>query len=489
MSNLSKYMVNDIYKAIDQKFIDRYNEYLGKEKSFKDFYNDVLEDYLSQDLSRDEVREMKNHAKRHLNRTKKRWYENVKNEKESPPDDPSKYKYILKQVEEYKSLYKYNIDVINIDDFDKFMQEQLLKVRNWAFDENLLLTDFQYLCNLYTSSIERAFINDLKYLIINIVMNKYDGIINRVISERPEFVANNPIFGERDKLINNGEICVTNDIRTLINEYEVEDDYIIRTVINENDINQIPKELNLKLSNFQSLDEKDSMLFDYINAHRDKSFIKTRKVTIELGNTAKYLYGSNGKKHRELTEKRALRLHSCSISGIIKKEGKVKDTYFKVNLFDSAIIKTDDENSKRYIEFIYTNTLYNQIIDSKTVKIYKDQIQNFSNSLSFVIIYPLQKDRIECYTDKTDYTKEYDYKYFRRKFRFKSKSKEQNMTIISNSLKELKTNKVIVKDYKKIGDSKFEIEFYPLSEVEIHDFIDNSKVKKIEKAAEESLGS
>jgi len=168
---------------------------------------------------------------------------------------------------------------------------------------------------------------------------------------------------------------------------------------------------------------------------------------------------------------------SYQISGILKKDN-AKDTKFILTFFQSAIVKTDETTGKRIGVIVFSDLLHQQYINKKTVGVYDSQIKSFDIPLSKILIFCLQKERLDFYTEKKPRKGTYSYNWFRYKVRFKAK-KEENMRLLAESLQEFKDKKIIIEDFKRIRDS-FEIEFLPLSPYEELDFFDKNSALQIE---------
>ncbi|WP_459195646.1 hypothetical protein [Wukongibacter baidiensis] len=468
MDKISKYLIKEIRISIDQNYINRYEESFG-DNLFDKLFEEIINDLLSPSLSTDDIREMKNYYVKTLRRTKDRWFTNVK--KELKPDYSKSYKYILKQLQDYHEQYlKYKDDKFLITDKDLFTQTKLDAIKNWSKKDEFLISDFIYLNNLNKTSILKAYKNDLKYQIIMHIVNKYDCNIHSIITEKPKSIINKPIFGQRSKGTKNGVIVDNGNDRQLINEYNT-GDLTVRTIISENFIKGIDKEsdkYNMKLENWQTLDDKDSKLYNFINSRRSKLFLTTKMVIVEIEDIARFLYGSRGTKQKKLAEKRVIKLGGTRLEGEISYDHKENDV-FTAGFFQKAIVTTDPYSNKRVAIFHYPEDEYKQFINKQTVKIYSDKINNFENPLSNELIFTLQQERIKCYEENKSYKIIRPYESFLYQFRFPSQNKRENLKFIEDSLDELKG--VIIKNYDRINKSDFEIELIELTEYEIHDFI------------------
>lgn len=100
---------------------------------------------------------------------------------------------------------------------------------------------------------------------------------------------------------------------------------------------------------------------------------------------------------------------------------------------------------------------------------YTDVINNLKLESSRILIFRLQKERINCYTEnKTTFNT--DLNYFKRALYLTNKRKDRNIKVIEKALDEIVEHKVTLKSYKRRGDM-FELEFYPITEREKRDLL------------------
>ncbi|MCG8541870.1 MAG: hypothetical protein MJA82_18305 [Clostridia bacterium] len=475
MDKISKYLIRDIKESIDINFMSKYEESF-EGKSFSNFYVDMINELLTPTLSTADIKEMKNHYVKTLRRTKRRWFDYVK--KELSPNYKKQYRFILKQIMDYKQQYiKYKDNSFIIHDIDKFKDEKLIEIEKWAVDDSFLITDFLYLNNYNESNIVKAFKNDLKYLIVMIIFDKYDSNIHSVITERPNSMINKPLFGQRERGKTRGKIIEIDDDRELVSEYTVGNNFQLQTVVSEKEIKKITESKhNIKLENWHNTDEKDSELYDYISMKRGKLFLTQKVVIVEISDICKKLYGQALTKQKILTEKRVLKLGGSRLIGDIEYPDipDMENDRFVFHYFQYTKITTDQQTGKRIAIFKYTDSVYDEFLNKQTVKIYSDHMKNFELPFSREILFALQQLRINCYKKDQSYLISLPYDFFLFQFRFSSQNVKDTLKLIEKSLQELKDKGIVVKDFKKSNKSDFEIKLFELTDFEIHDFIDNN---------------
>lgn len=484
MSKISRYLINQISTSINNKLIERCYEYIIKNKEkdtnaslFEDFLIDFINDKFPENCREEDVQKVRSSVYRNCERTKQRWYKSIKDEVKDRKKN--KKSAILSEIQLWNNFYNtYGEErfkaTFNVESVDGMIEKRLKEIEDWKNNKESYVTDFQYLKGIKEDKIVKALELDLLYTISTIILRDYNGEINNSFVDRADALVDNPIFADGKGILKlENWLEPENGEEKAYNDYIVDDEYILRTIISNKINNKIFTRTNFVL------DEKDSAIINYAVSNIGEQFFKDKIVELEIGELVDYLYSTRGSLNYEEVENRIVKIGSYQVSGILKKEGNIKDTKFIFSFFPSAYVKTDESTGKRIAVITFSDLLFQQYINKQTTMVYENQIKSFSIALSKILIFCLQKERLNCYTKERPYKDTYSYIWFRHKVRFRNK-KEENMKLITESLEEFRSKGILVKDFSRIRDS-FEIEFIPLTYYEKYDFIENNHHYELQK--------
>ncbi|MDF2879469.1 MAG: hypothetical protein K0R54_26 [Clostridiaceae bacterium] len=491
MLALPRVVVNSISNNIDERLKKRCFEYIINEKLynvnkdiiFEEFIIDFMNDNFQDNFKYEDYSSLKDSTYRANKKTKKRWLSYVKEEvnnidyKNLPSETADNFVNvsggtIVDEIKLWNNFIKlYGIekfmDTFKASSIEEALSYKFKELEEWSTNPECYISDFIYLNSKTKNRIETAIKSDILLLIVKIIIRDYDGQISNAVIDRADALVDNPIFADGKVLLPIGDWLETQDVEEVAySDYIVDDEFILRTIMS----NKLNKNLFAK-QNF-ALDEKDSAIINYAVTKIDELFYKEKTVEVEIGELVEHIYSSRGGLNYDEVENRILKIGSYQVSGILKKDGNIKDTLFLLNFFQSASVKTDETTGKRIAVIVFSDLLHQQYIKKKTVRVYSNKMKSLSIPLSTLLIYCLQKERINCYTKKKPYSGLFSYKWFRYKVRFREK-KEENMKLLAESLNEFKNKRIIIQDFRRVRDS-FEIEFLPLSSYEIEDYFDNN---------------
>ncbi|MEH7590242.1 hypothetical protein V7247_26215, partial [Priestia megaterium] len=321
-----------------------------------------------------------------------------------------------------------------------------------------------YLDSKMNYQIEKAFHTDFTFLIAEIILEKYNGNLSNWIDKRLNSWVEAPIFSnESHSLKTNMEVKTNSQEVVLYNDYKVDEEYFIRTIIPVNDNQTVLSKRNMVL------DPKDSQIIQFALSQRDEMFYKEKTVTLDLADIVKEIYNSKGVKNYEAVEARIMKIARYHVEGVAKKKNS-RDTKFAINFFQKAVIETDEVTGRRYATIVFSDDTHQGFLNQQFVQIYSDVIKKFKdNSLSSLLLYAFQKERLDCYLQEKSYTHFYPYQYFASKVRFRSKKIDVNLKLINESLAEFVSNQVLIQNYQQKLQG-FEISFIPLQNYEIQDY-------------------
>lgn len=444
------------------------------DEEFKKVLSNILVPYF--DRTEEEHKAILVKANKELLRYKKRWYTYVLKEY---TENDSKRKTILYDVEFAEKL----LETLGQEQFEKVYQcktieevklKLLKNIELWSIDKNTYLSSFKYLKYKTKKQIETALEIDFNKSITSIVLKDFDGNLKNFVLSSPDVLNNIPIFTPDGHKINYS--LLDNNEEELYNDYLVDSDYIIRTIMkrNKNDNNS-----SIKVEYNKSLDDVDKFIINYMGStKKTERFLEDKVVEIEIGELVNKIYKSDGAWNYQDIESRIKNIARCQISGLLKKEGTVKDTIFVINFFQEAFIRTDAITNRRIAEVKFSDSLFQEFINSNTIRNYLPQIKELKNSLSNILIASFQKERLQCYIKDIGYQRKYSYSFFKSKVRFKSKKELINMNQINECIQEYVDKKMIIKEFKYNNnddkDISFDVIYYPPDEYEIKNFINDT---------------
>jgi hypothetical protein len=487
MIDISPYMIDQITKAIDTKISERLIKYLYLEKSpniseevwLNDYVLVILESNIGDgDISEERIklRGMKDNAFRKRQQGKKYWLQSfhediLKNSDNSLDYEMTFLERNLEQLSDRNRDFKketYLFDYYGIRSLEEYRTQRIKEIEDWAVNKTSNLTDYTYLKDKPFSSIKKAFENDMTYVIAQIIYNNYDGSLKNSITIQPHVLVEHPIFGNSSMTLKtNFEKDTETEQSFLYSDYVV-DDYLLQTVIPL-------REGDTLVRKDKALDEGDNTMVNLILNKRDEEFYTNRTIRVDLGELANSVYSTRGGKSHELIEKRLDKISTYKFRAVIKKstrERKEKDDWINFSIFDRVHVQTED--GKRIAVIFVADTLYQQILNMQTVQIYSDLIKKLENPMSRLLIFALQKERLDRHIQGLPFTDIYKYLYFSQKVRFKGKKMDVNMELIELALDEFRSHNILIEDFQRSHNS-FRITFTPLSNFELHDFFDKEK--------------
>lgn len=416
-----------------------------------------------------------------IQKQKKRWLEYVKKELE---DSQGKnrcnkdYKYIMREVEYTKLLKEMRSDNLKLQDIDELIQRRLQQIEDWASDKNSLMVDFPYLKNLTPKQILNAFVYDLKHIIYNTLLDNYAGNPKAYIVSHPNILLEmGALFGvsSRVPITVNQRINSDNE-NEFYYQYKSGDKTIV-SIVTQNKDGQTVKPIFL-----HNLDQDDMVLLLATLAFRKANFIKNKMIRVYFKDMAKYLNKTVCGKTYNFIKERYEKLFNRKFEIQYIKGGRKVE--YKIRFFQYMKFDIDDKYYDRsYVDVQVSDFIAEQLIDMQTTNMYRNQLMSFTNPVAKLIMFPLQRHRLDCYIHNQDYRKTYSYDYFASNILFPPKnSKKQNIKMLIEAFEEFKKQNIIIHSVE-YNDKKetFDVRFIPLSNIEIQDFIyNNDKIEKIE---------
>jgi len=250
------------------------------------------------------------------------------------------------------------------------------------------------------------------------------------------------------------------------NEHSSDDKTIVSIIVNNKNI----KAVNPVLTH--NFDHDDMLLFLFTLNFCKPDFIKTQRIRVYFNDVAKFINKPVNNCLYNYIEERFDKLYNKQFEISYKEEGK--NITHMINLFQYMKFVVN----KKYIDRSYVNMqisdfIMQQLLDIQTKNMYQKEIMSFTNPISKLMMFMLERDRIECYKYNEEYRKVYSYNYFSSRIDFPlENSKEENIRLLIDAFEEIKKQNIIVDTVEYYSDKEvFVVRFAPFSKTEIEDLI------------------
>lgn len=425
--------------------------------SFDDFLNDIIIEIENEVSTLTEITKEDVQKKyQRIHRTKYRWYNKELEEGSEFMKDIDAAKRLYKNLLLGGELDKFKLLYGNVECYEDIESVMKKEFKSWLSNE-FVLTDFKYLNTKGKHQIKKAFYNDAMYICFNLLNDKYphgdEGDITSSITEYPYTMTVIPIDQtNRVKLDTSTKITKANR-DYFVNKYIIDDDSIMQSLLDVEALQKMVMASTLKV-----LGERDVNIFFSVLSKRKSDFFATRTIEVDIGSIVKDVYKSRNETNY-LRVKDSLYKMAFLSTGIVNRslDG------FTFRLLENVKIKGN-------IAYVIVSTdVVNDFLEDRTIKMYTDVINNLQLESSRILIFRLQKERINCYTENRNIFNT-DLNYFKRALFLTNKRKDRNIKIIEKALDEIVEHKVTLKSYRRKGDM-FELEFYPITEKEKRDLL------------------
>lgn len=369
-------------------------------KDSENFINYLGENSQQQDRDCDRIiRDLITYNNKTIQKQKKRWFQYVKNELAGKSGKA--YKYIMKEVEYTKLLKDMGTDNLRIEDTNELIKRRLKQIEDWTLDKNSLMIEFPYLKNLTPKQILNAFTYDLKNIIYHKLLTNYAGDPNTYIIPHPNILLEmGALFGVSTRV----PIAVSQRINrdTKENEFYYEYDSGDKTIVSIVAKNKDGRAINPVF--MHNLDQDDMILFLSTLAFRKADFFKNKIIRVYFRDMAQYLNKPiNGTSYNFIKER---------YEKLFNREFEVKYTegdrniVHKIRFFQYMKFDVNNKYSDRsYVDVQVSDFIAQQLIDMQTTNMYRNQLMSFTNPVSKLIMFPLQRHRLDCYIYNRDYRK------------------------------------------------------------------------------------
>ncbi|NDI36610.1 hypothetical protein [Chengkuizengella sediminis] len=430
--------------------------------SFDTYIQDTMNNIFFNNDDVVDLLEIKTNYHRRRQMTKKNWFKQLIKEVDGNNYTPihEEREVLLKFLERKSADDRLKGALKNIKVPQEFITSRLMEIEEWAKERNERLTDFPYLEKKQKYQIEKAFENDFVCIICDFLKNSP----KNWITHRFKDLIENPVFADGKAKLKGNILFDEEQQSTIVyDDYKLSDNRVVRSLVAVNDDEEV------QLDKMFLLDDTDSEIIEHVMENRDERFYTEKKIIFDLRPLLTRVYGNTSKKAYELATKRLTKIGRFSIEGRTTGANKDTKTTFLYNLFQEVKVTKEEATGRVYAEVKFSDTLHQQFITKQTVQIYSHLIHRLENRLSKILIYAFQKERLDAFLQGCDMKSNFEYNFFSDRIRFRSKRIDSNLKLIESSLQEFKEAKILVEDYKRIGNG-FEIILTPLTESEKADF-------------------
>lgn len=249
-------------------------------------------------------------------------------------------------------------------------------------------------------------------------------------------------------------------------EHSTDDKTIVSLVVNNKNI----KAVNPVLTH--NFDHDDMLLFLFTLNFRKPDFIKTQRIRVYFNDVAEFINKPVNSSLYNFIEERFDKLFNKQFEISYKEEGK--NITHMINLFQYMKFVVNKKYIDRsYVDMQISDFIMQQLLDIQTKNMYQKEIMSFTNPISKLMMFMLERDRIECYKYNEEYRKVYSYNYFSSRIDFPlENSKEENIRLLIDASEEIKKQNIIVDTVEYYsGKEVFVVRFISFSETEIEDLI------------------
>lgn len=481
---ISLFVVKQIKEYIPSSFFERYILFLGTQE--ERFFYDYISSWIKKEclpFASEQGFIKKTHTsfikKRQNN--KRNWVIQLNKERNKDVLHPIKKEFLMNQklLNEWKHHLPSTTETIEID-LDIYTNRIMKEMEEWRKNKDCLLSSYRYLENKKSFQIEAAFDLDFQIFILEAILTKYKGDLSFKIEHHPYTVDNHPIFSPVPTRATFMKKEEQDD--NYVEDYIVDQYFTFRTLVRL-DSNESVK---IKMK-YRHLDEKDARILNVLLSSITDDFYRERIITVPMIQLVESVYESKSKNNYLNLEKRLHELKKYEYKVFIYSNKQKKPSTVSFNLLNTVVTDFDDKG-QQYVKVFVGDAIYHDIINRQTVMVYQEFIEKLENPLSKLLIYSLQKERIQAYMNKT-YEQTYPYTFFSRKIRFHYSDPISILKEIETALKEFSANHIIVQDFT-IDTQLFivHITYIPLNEEEIYDVSNYYQPKQIE-STEHQLSS
>lgn len=442
-----------ISKEVIDMFSDEYIELLIRTKL------DEIKDktYNFKFIDEDSLKIFKARVDDRLRQTKKRWFLLHDKNKELIKKEVDGYKYILKEDPD-----KF-VDIFEVKGVEELFHKIEKEVFRWQSDSSTLLHRYRYINVKQKRYIEMALNNDIELIIYNELLKKDSkDSVGDVIKQMPDVFKQFPIDYTNKKKVNiEEESLILDDTgkNYIIDTYKIDDTSIFQSLIGMEKYKKDFVDFFMKTMNKFDI----NILMVLLNMG-NKDFFTSRTVSASLRSILLATDRPDNKHNYNMLKESLYKMFFMKMRVIDEnKRG------FTFQVVDN--IEIYKEKNVEYANVVFNIDIIKQVMENKITSLYEKDIRNFKFSISEVLIYTLQRERIRLHTISPKSLKsKMSLNDFRKEIYFPNKKRSQNIKELEKGLGEIMKDRTIFKDFQRVGETFF-LEFYPFTERERKDFV------------------
>lgn len=496
IQNEEKYLrLTKKYFQIHKMKLNKSHEEIGAE--YIDFVCDIVYEKFGKAVTSRDVHSIRGKVTTLSWRLKTRWVAACMDSLEN-----KKPKFIQKEYEDLQKEYlKYDGEILRTDvdikDPKEIIEQRINYLKEWNSNIEYPITDFPYLEELSLSKIKSAFTHDLVLCVTEVLKEKYNYDINRMVvknvrglptgifaphstgrttnimnvqkSEELRYDSKvldtkgqsgsqidisysftlNGVDEDKERVEGKGELVeVVSSTEKKVQTDELEPLKILL----------VNKDTEKKAMSKIFLDKQDLALIRYAFGFENADPYQC-KFKVYLSEILDHLEITKSKDNYERIKNRLLKLPYYTFytkkvdgTGDVKKE-------CTFNVFKSISIEKDAEG--RLVVEIQKN-LVDEIEDRGTELIYKKELQKLKTHQAKDLAFFLEGRRIQLIASGCDVKNQYykyDLDFLKWYITITKKTLRKEMQEVEAAFKEIMENQFIIKDYK-VGNSHFEVLFY-----------------------------
>lgn len=460
-------VLRDIAEQIDVLFKPVYKKYVypHDKVEFQSFSNNVLGDVILElENLLSVTTETLSSVSRNRLQTKRRWLNSeLKTEGlyHEEINVVARGVYDQFQSEPHKCEQLYGFAT-----WDELKENRIRELNEWASNHKVSVSEFRYIAGRPIRAIRTAITNDIVYCVLSTILERCPHGMQSAILEMPHSLSSVPIdYTKRSRISENAVINYGHE-QYFLDKYFIDDETFLENLMNVEILR------TGVISNvLKTLNSTDIHVFLYVMSLRDENFFNTREIVVDIGDTVRHIFSSDGQKNYTTVKESLFRMQFLN-SGAI--DASLRG--FSVKIFDNVTIYTS-ETGKESARITVNVDIVTEYVKNQTINMYKEIIDRFNLDSSKIAIFPLQRERIRCAANSepgTPLVFKTNLNFFRGILYLSNRKKAHNIKVIETMLVELIENHIAVKSYERKGDN-FVIEFSPITDQERRDLLNQNE--------------
>lgn len=413
-----------------------------------------------------------------LRRKKKQWVDtaikNYEEKTQEPPLELYSYYINLNAIHSAEqSLPEEQRTVYNVEEKVQSMVEQL---KDWMDDNTKPLCSYPYFSMKDKRTRKRAIFEDLAY---------YIGTLIEELYERAEEENNDTIILVNDSLPFDHKNSNVEFELVEGEEYGKEPLYRrkeqpLDSIEIQYEVSMTEGDPNMKIKNkknydnvlYPNLNNDDQFVISAILSNAKAEFATSRRITFRLADVLKDINAGDSNNSYKMLERKLEKLKGYTgVMRLIDKNGPVRTRMY--GILDYVDISYEEQTG-RIATVTINESIYNQIIQNQTYRIYKEQIYSLPQQTRSFLLY-LQKLRIESHKqDGNSASILMNYTDFVMNIKFYAKLKTTIKKQIKQELDTLVDRGIVIQNYMNDGDN-YRIDFVPVQPEEVEEIVIGSK--------------